>query len=409
MSQDWQFSKRAMAMKSSVIRETLKITQKPGIISFGGGLPAPEIFPIDELKDATRKVLEDKGHNALQYSTTEGYRPLRELIAERMRNRGADVSADEVMITGGSQQGLDMLGRVLLDEGDVVVCSKPTYLGAIQAFNAYFPKWITLVSDDDGMTVDGLDEILDSHDNIKMIYTVPTFQNPDGRTIPLKRRKKILELAAIHNVPVIDDDPYSELVYEGTVPTSMKAISPEQVVMLGTFSKLLAPGLRIAWLIAPPDVYDRFVRMKQGADLHTNTFCQYVIYEFAKDGRLDAHIEKIKKLYSNRRNAMVEAMKQYFPSEVKFTQPNGGLFLWVELPKELDTTALLPAAVEKSVAYIPGAPFHPDGTGKNTMRLNYSKPTETEIEEGIKRLSELFKETLKSKRSLKVKDTPTCP
>ncbi len=393
MSELWRFSRRALMTKSSIIRETLKITQKPGVISFGGGLPAPELFPREELAEATRKVLMEKGDRALQYGTTEGYYKLRELIAQRLSRQNINVSPDEIMITGGSQQGLDMCGRVFLDWGDVVVCARPTYLGAIQAFNAYFPKYATLPSDDDGMTVDGLREILETQ-NPKMIYLVPTFQNPDGRTIPLERRRKILELAREYNVPVIEDDPYSELCFEGEVPPAMKSLDPDVVIMLGTFSKLLAPGLRIAWLVAPPDAIDRFVKMKQGADLHTNTFAQYVIYEFAKDGRLDEHIARVKKLYHKRRNVMVEAMRHYFPEGVKFTEPNGGLFLWVELPEGIDTMELLPKAVEKNVAYIPGSAFFPDGGGNNTMRLNYSKPTEAEIEEGIKRLAEVFKEAL---------------
>ena len=396
MSDMWHFSRRALMMKSSIIRETLKITQKPGIISFGGGLPAPELFPKKELVEITKKVLLEQGDDALQYSTTEGYQPLREIITQRAAKQGIKVSADEVMITGGSQQGLDLCGKVFLDWGDVVVSARPTYLGAIQAFSAYFPKFITLSSDDDGMTIDGLREILETN-NPRMIYLVPTFQNPDGRTIPLHRRTKILELAKTYGVPVIEDDPYSELYFEGTVPPPMKALDSDSVIMLGTFSKLLAPGLRIAWLIASHDVLDKFVRMKQGADLHTNTFAQYIIYEFIKQGGLDIHIEKIKELYKKRKTVMVQAMEHYFPSEVKFTRPNGGLFLWVELPEKVNTVELLPKAVERNVAYIPGTAFYPDGGGHNSMRLNYSKPTETEIEEGIKRLAEVFKDALKSK------------
>ncbi len=396
MSEMWHYSRRALMMKSSVIRETLKITQKPGIISFGGGLPASELFPTKELAEAAQKVLTEHGEKALQYGLTEGYLPLREMIAERASRQGINVSADEIMITGGSQQGLDMCGRVLLDWGDVVISARPTYLGAIQAFNAYFPKYVTLPSDDDGMTVDGLKEILETND-ARMIYLVPTFQNPDGRTIPVHRRQRILEIAKTYGVPVIEDDPYSELFFEGTVPSPMKALDPDIVISLGTFSKLLAPGLRIAWLIAPPGVIDRFVRMKQGADLHTNTFAQYLIYEFAQNGKLDAHIKKVRELYSHRRNVMIEAMEHYFPDEVKFTRPNGGLFLWVELPAGVNTTTLLTKAVENSVAYIPGSAFYPEGGGDNTMRLNYSKPNETEIEEGIKRLAKLFKESLTKK------------
>lgn len=392
----WHYSRRALMMKSSVIRETLKIMQKPGVISFAGGLPASELFPKEELVECSQKVLREIGDISLQYGTTEGYPPLRELIAKRLAKEGIKVSSDEIVITSGSQQGLDMCGRVFLDWGDTVVSARPTYLGAIQAFSAYFPKYVTLPSDDEGMTTDGLKEILETC-NPRLIYLVPTFQNPDGRTIPLHRRKRIIELARTFGVPIIEDDPYSELVFDGTIPTSMKALAPDEVIMLGTFSKLLAPGLRVAWLVAPHGAVDRFVRQKQGMDLHTSTFSQCLIYEFAQNGRLDSHIEKIKKVYSMRRNVMVEMMERYFPPEVKFTRPNGGLFLWVELPENVNTTELLPKAVEKSVAYIPGSAFYPEGGGHNTMRLNFSKPTEAEIEEGVKRLAEVFKDALRGK------------
>ena len=395
---EWQFSRMARSVKSSIIRETLKITQKPGIISFGGGLPAPELFPTEGLIKAAERVLREKGESALQYGTTEGYYRLRELLANRLNRRGINVTPDDILITGGSQQGLDLCAKALVDEGSIIITAKPTYLGAIQAFNVYFPKYITFESDDDGMTVDGLEEVLEKNKgNVRMIYLVPTFQNPDGRTIPLERRKKILELAAKYNVPVIEDDPYSELAFEADIPPAMKALAPSHVVMLGTFSKILAPGLRIAWIAAPKEMHEKLVMLKQGADLHTSTFSQYVIYEFSKDGRLDEHIAKIKEVYKRRRNVMVEAMEHYFPPEVKFTKPEGGLFLWVELPEHIDTMELLPKAVEKNVAYIPGSPFFPDGSGHNTMRLNYSKPTEAEIEEGIKRLAEVFKEALLKK------------
>jgi len=383
-------------MKSNVIREILKITKKPGVISFGGGLPAPELFPAQRILEACKKVLTDQPHEALQYATTEGYPPLREAIAERMNNLGVKCEADEIMITGGSQQGLDVIGRVFLDPDSVVLTSRPTYLGAIQAFNAYHPHYVTQPSDDDGFTVFGLEELIETH-GPRVIYLVPTFQNPDGRTIPEERRKIILDLAEQHGIPVIEDDPYSELVFEGQIPKHMKAMSPDNVIMLGTFSKLLAPGLRIAWLIAPKGTaYDRCVRMKQGADLHTNTFAQHVVYEFMRDGALDEHLKIIKKTYAHRKNLMVKMMKEHFPEGVSFTEPTGGLFLWVTLPEKIDTTELLPKAVENNVAYIPGSAFYPDGGGKNTMRLNFSKPTEEEIEIGIPKLAKLFQEVIDS-------------
>ncbi len=394
MSDNWRYSRRALAMKSNVIREILKITKKPGVISFGGGLPAPELFPSEGLKAACDKVLTERPHDALQYATTEGYPPLRELIAKRMGNLGIKCDADEIMITGGSQQGLDVIGRVFLDSDSVVITSRPTYLGAIQAFNAYHPHYVTQPSDDSGFTVFGLEELIQKH-GPRLIYLVPTFQNPDGRTIPAERRKVILDLADQYGIPVIEDDPYSELSFEGEVPRPMKAMSPDNVILLGTFSKLLAPGLRIAWLIAPKgNAYDRCVRMKQGADLHTNTFAQHIIYEFIKDGALDDHLKIIRRAYARRRDLMVKLMKEHFPEGVSFTQPTGGLFLWVSLPEKIDTTELLPKAVEMNVAYIPGSAFYPDGGGRNTMRLNFSKPTEEEIEKGIPILAKLFRETL---------------
>jgi DNA-binding transcriptional MocR family regulator len=396
MSDNWQYSRRAVAMKSSVIRDILKITQKPNIISFGGGLPAPELFPAEGINEACRKVLKDRPHEALQYATTEGYNPLRELIAERMNKIGVPCDADEILITGGSQQGLDIIGRVFLEPDAYVVTSSPTYLGAIQAFNAYNPLYLTQPSDDQGFVVSGLEELLKKH-SPRLIYLVPTFQNPDGRTIPADRRKAILDLAVQYNIPVIEDDPYSELSFEGQIPEHMKAMSPENVIMLGTFSKLLAPGLRVAWLIAPRGAaFDRCVKMKQGADLHTNTFAQHVIYEFIKTGALDEHLKVIRRTYSRRRDLMVQLMREHFPSEVEFTEPTGGLFLWVSLPEKVDTAEILAKAVELDVAYIPGFAFYPDGSGKNTMRLNFSKPTENEIEIGIPRLAKLFKDVLAS-------------
>lgn len=393
MSEEWRISKRATMMKSSIIRETLKLTQKPGIISFGGGLPAPELFPVAELREAVDRMLVEKGRRALQYGTTEGYRKLREFLADRLKKKGIDADPELIMITGGSQQGLDLCGRVFLNDGDAVLTSNPTYLGAIQAFNAYYPRYITLESDDNGMTVDGMEDLLKEH-NPRFIYLVPTFQNPDGRTLPLERRKYIIDLAQKYNIPIIEDDPYSDLCYEGEIPPNMVALDKENVIMLGTFSKLISPGLRIAWVLAPAKIYDKFVKMKQGADLHTNTFCQFLIYEYAKHGALEKHLDKVRRVYYARMKAMLSAMEKYFPDAVKWTKPTGGMFLWVELPDGLDARELLKKAVERDVAYIPGTAFYPDGTGENTMRLNYSKPTEEEIEEGIKRLAEVIKEAM---------------
>lgn len=391
---DWRFSRMAGRVKSSVIRETLKITKKPGIISFGGGLPASELFPSEELIEASTKVLKENSSNALQYATTEGYPKLRKAIADVLADEGISASPDDILITGGSQQGLDLVGRIFIDEGETVVTAEPTYLGAIQAFNAFNPRYITLPSDDDGMTVDGLEELVEKN-RPRFIYLVPTFQNPDGRTLPLSRRKKIVEIAKEYSVPIIEDDPYSYLFYEGTVPPPIKSIYPDGTILLGTFSKLLAPGLRIAWTVAPCEAYEKLVKQKQGADLHTNTFAQYVVYEYLAAGHLKQHIEDVKKLYSRRMKIMLECIERYFPEEVSWTKPTGGLFLWVVLPEKVNATELLPKAVENNVAYIPGSAFYPNGGGHNTIRMNFSKPTESEIEIGIKKLGEVFKEALK--------------
>lgn len=382
-------------MKSSIIRDTLKITAKPGVIGFGGGLPAPELFPAEELAECAKKVIKEKPAEVLQYSTTEGYIKLRETISERLGKYGVKCDPEQIMITGGSQQGLDLTGRVFLDTDVFVVTGVPTYLGAIQAFNAYIPKYLTLPSDDGGMTVDALEDYLKKY-SPRLIYVVPTFQNPDGLTISEERRRTIVELGEKYHVPVIEDDPYSEISFEGKVPPHMQTMNPDGVILLGTFSKLLAPGFRVAWIIAPKgECFDRYVKMKQGADLQTNTLSQYIIYEYLKTGALDKHLEKVKEVYAKRKNLMVSAMHKYFPKGVKFTEPSGGLFLWVELPHGLNATALLPKAVERKVAYIPGEAFHPAGGGENTMRLNFSKSSEEEIEEGIKRLGELFAETIR--------------
>ncbi len=389
----WHFSRRSQMMKGSIIRETLKITKKPGIISFGGGLPATESFPIEELVEASEKVLREKSEHSLQYGTTEGYPPLREFIADFLGRRGIKAKTDEIMITGGSQQGLDLVGRLFFDWGDSVIMPRPTYLGAIQAFNAYDTHKIGLRSDDSGITVDTMEEEILTN-NPRLIYLVPTFQNPDGRTIPEERRQKIIELSRKYGVPILEDDPYSEINFQERITPAMRAMAPDQVILLGTFSKLLCPGFRIAWICAPKEVLDRIVLLKQGADLFTNTFGQHVIYEYAKDGALDGHIEKLKVMYKSRRDKMIQSMMDYFPQDVKFTRPAGGLFLWVELPENINTTELLPKAVEKNVAYIPGNAFYPNPGGYNCMRLNYSMPNEDQIEEGIKLLAELFIETL---------------
>ncbi len=396
MSSVWNFSTSAKEMKSSAIREILKITQRSDIISFAGGLPAPELFPVEEIKKACSKVLDESGPMALQYSLTMGYLPLRKAIAERISKRdGIKVTEENIAITGGSQQGLDIIGRVFLDSTSTVIVEKPSYLGAIQAFNSYRPTYITVGMDDQGMVLDEIEENIKKH-KPRFIYAVANFQNPSGITMSLERRKRLVELGKEYYTPIIDDNPYGELRYHGKHLPSVKSLGGENVIELGTCSKIISPGLRIGWIVGTVEVMQMIERLKQAMDLHTNTFAQYVIYEYIKTGQLDEHIDKIRKAYGERRKVMLDALEKYFPKEINWTKPEGGLFLWVQLPEGNSATEILPKAVDQQkVAYVPGKPFFVDESGDNTLRLNFSNATPDMIVEGIKRLSSVFKQNMK--------------
>jgi 2-aminoadipate transaminase len=394
VSLNWTFSVRAQEMKSSAIREILKITERPDVISFAGGLPAPELFPIESLKKACEKVLDNYGPKALQYSLTMGVLPLRQILAEKLSPKGMALTEENIFITGGSQQGLDLVGRVFLDKGSVLICESPTYLGAIQAFNAYKPQYITVDMDKEGMIVEQLEENIKRY-KPRFIYVVSNFQNPSGITLSYERRKHLVKLAKEYYIPIIDDNPYGDLRYVGEDVPSLKSLGGDLVIELGTCSKIVSPGLRIGWVIASTEVMSMFERMKQGADLHTNTFAQYVFYEYIKAGNLNRHIQEIKAAYSERRDVMIEALKEHFPENVKWVEPRGGLFLWVELPQEVSATALLDEAVLQKVAYVPGKPFYPYEDKDNTLRLNFSNASPEMIKEGIKRLGKVFQENVK--------------
>ncbi|MCP4631826.1 MAG: PLP-dependent aminotransferase family protein [candidate division Zixibacteria bacterium] len=385
-----QISERASQTKASFIREILKITSKPNIISFAGGLPAPELFPINEIKEACIRVLDKYGPPSLQYSLSFGIIELRRWLSERISKQGYPVAEDEVLITGGSQQGLDLVGRVFIDEGSVIVTETPTYLGALQAFGVYSAKYKAVDMDDEGMVVDQIEDVIKKFDP-RLIYVVPNFQNPSGITLSNQRREQLVELSKLYNIPIIDDNPYGELRFEGDDVKSLKALGGDMVIQLGTFSKTISPGLRIGWVAASGEICNVFERMKQGVDLHTNTFAQYVVYEYLSTGAFDAHINKIIDAYRERRDVMIKAMEEYFPDSVKFTRPNGGLFLWVTLPEHVSATELLDKAVDNGVAYVPGSPFFAQGGGHNTMRLNFSNAQPRKIEEGIKLLGDVFK------------------
>jgi len=389
------YAKRMEGIKASEIRELLKLTERPEIISFAGGLPAPELFPIEDIERAAVEVLREQGAKALQYGSTEGYTPLREKIAKRMKVFGIDANADNILITNGSQQGLDFTGRVFLDPDDVVLCESPSYLGAIQAFRAYQPKFVEVPTDNNGMIMEELEKIVETTDKIKVIYVIPDFQNPSGRTWSVERRKKLIEIANKYNLPIVEDNPYGELRFEGEMLPSIKHFDTEdRVIFLGTFSKTFCPGFRLGWTCASKEILSKYIMAKQGADLQASTILQMQLDKFLELCDLDKHIEKIKVAYKIRRDLMVNMMKEEFPEGVQFTYPEGGLFTWVVLPKHINARELALKAIEKNVAFVPGGSFFPNGGNENTMRLNYSNMDEERIILGVKRLAEAIKEMM---------------
>jgi 2-aminoadipate transaminase len=402
-----QYAHRMQRMGSSVIRELLKLTEQPDFISFAGGLPAPEVFPIAQVSAAADTLMKEMPAQALQYSTTEGYRPLREWVVQRMqcmaRQTGAGgsigLNTDNILVTSGSQQALDLIGKLFIDPGDRIVVEAPTYLGALQAWNTYEADYVPVPADEHGMLVDALDEALKKQP--KLIYLVPSFHNPTGVTLALERRKQLLEMAARAGVPVVEDDPYGQLRFEGEELPTLFTLDAQgsqasgayqgNVIYLSTFSKILAPGLRVAWVAAPPDVLRKLVQAKQGADLQTSTFTQMLVYEVAHEGYLDQHIEIIRATYRERRNAMLDAMRDYLPPGVTWNKPEGGMFLWCVLPEGLSSSRLLEGCVECRVAFVPGSAFYPCGGGENTMRLNFSNARPEVIREGIARLGDAIR------------------
>ncbi len=396
MAVSWStlFADRTERMHASDIRELLKLTARPDIISLAGGLPAPELFPVDEFRRAFEWVLETNGAAALQYGPSEGYRPLREFLAARMTRLGIPAEADHILITNGSQQGLDLIGKIFLDPGDAVCLETPSYMGAIQAFDSYQARYVIVPMDDEGMRSQELDDILRRH-SVKFIYALPNFQNPSGRTMSRPRREVLVDTARKHGVPIVEDDPYGELRFEGEHLPCLRSFWPEGVVHLGTFSKILAPGFRLGWVVTPEALYDEFVFAKQPADLHTSTATQMATYEVCKHvGFVDQHVERIKEVYRERRDVMLRALEKHFPPGCRWTKAEGGLFVWAELPPSIDTRELLTEALEEKVAFVPGQSFHPDGSGHHTMRLNFSNVPPDKIEEGIARLGRAIKRRL---------------
>jgi DNA-binding transcriptional MocR family regulator len=386
-------------LKASEIRELLKLTQKPEVISFAGGLPAAELFPARELAEITRRVLETEGTRALQYSTTEGDPELRERIAERMnRAQHTRLTAADILVTSGSQQGLDLTGKILLDEDDVVICESPTYVGAIGAFKAYQPRFVAVDTDDEGLVPEALERALAEHERTKLVYAIPDFQNPSGRTWSLERRRAVVAIAARAGVPIIEDAPYAELRFEGEPLPALKALDEhDNVVYLGTLSKIFCPGLRTAWLAAPPALMPRYVMVKQGADLHTSTLVQRMVASYLEQFGLEDNIARVIEVYRERRDLMISVLDAELPDGVTFTRPEGGLFLWVTFPAHVNGRELLEACLQRDVAFVPGGAFYPGGGHENHARLNFSFMPPERVEEGARRFCAVVSEFLNRK------------
>ncbi len=382
---DGRFAERTQSMMSSIIREILKLALQPDIISFAGGMPASELFLVREFEEACRYVLTHDGVRALQYGTTEGYPPLRQYLVEKMEEYDVPAEPENILLVNGSQQALDLIGRIFIDPGDVILTESPTYLGAIQSFRAHQARFVTVPLDEDGIQTDKLEEVLKRHP-VKFIYVLPNFHNPAGVTMTLERRLKLVELAAKYGVFIVEDDPYGELRFEGQDIAPLAVLHKENVLYLSTFSKTLAPGIRLGWIVAPRKIIAKLIQLKQGSDLHTSTFIQMVTHDICQRGILRKHVKTIREVYRERRGAMLAAIEKHFPPGVTWTRPQGGLFLWVQLPEHVDVSELLNVALQEKVAFVPGRVFYPDGDGPNTMRLTFATAGPKKIEEGIERL-----------------------
>jgi len=383
----WQFSERAQGLQSSFIREILKITQRPEIISFAGGLPSPATFPVERMKQAYDRVLTETGKVALQYGPTDGYGPLKEWIANSLSTEGTKILPEQILMVSGSQQALDLIGKVLIDEGSRVLVETPSYLGALQAFSVYRPEFGSVATDEHGLVPSSIEPVAEG---ARLLYSLPNFQNPTGRSLSLERRRELVETCARLGLPLIEDDPYGALSYKGEPMPKMVAMNPEGVIYMGSFSKVLTPGIRLGYVCAPLPLVRRLELAKQAADLHTAQLTQMVVYDVVKDGFLDQHIPTIRTLYGNQCQAMLDAMDQHFPKEVTWTRPEGGMFIWVTLPKRIDAMKLLDQAIAARVAFVPGAPFYATDPETNTLRLSFVTVPPERIREGIAILGQLI-------------------
>ena len=391
-----RFSTRMNLLKGSAIRELLALANKPEILSFAGGMPAPELFPVDKIKAATDAVLEEQGKVALQYSSTNGFEHFRQQIADRMEAKlNIKTSADNILVTSGSQQGLDYSARVFCDKGDVVIIESPSYLGALNAFKACEPNFVAIPTDGDGMIMEELEKVLATTENVKMIYVIPDFQNPSGRTWPLERRKQFMEIINKYEIPVVEDNPYGELRFEGEYLPALKSMDTKGlVVFLGTFSKILAPGYRLGWVCASDEILAKYNFMEQAASLQASTIGQMETSKWIDMFDLDKHVDTIRECYKKRRAVMLETLAKELPEPCTFTRPEGGLFAWVVLPEYMDAKALQMKCLKKKVAFVPGGSFFPNGGHENTLRLNYSCMPEEKIVQGITALCQTIRENL---------------
>ncbi|NUT15618.1 MAG: PLP-dependent aminotransferase family protein [Cupriavidus sp.] len=387
----WAISRRAQQLTSSAIREILKVTERPEVISFAGGLPSPASFPVAAMEAATARVFADNPQAALQYAATEGYLPLREFVARRH-----DVSVERVLITTGSQQALDLIAKVMIDPGSKVLVETPSYLGALQAFSLFEPEFVSIPSDDKGLLPEALTPELTA--GARFLYALPNFQNPTGRRLPLERRQALVARAQELGVLLVEDDPYGALSYTGDQLPSLLSMNPDGVIYMGSFSKVLAPGMRLGYVIAPPELHFKLCQAKQASDLHTPTFTQRVAYETVRDGLLDTHIPTIRELYGKQCQTMLDALARHMPEGVSWNTPEGGMFIWMELPEGLDSMVILEEAVRRNVAYVPGAPFYANNPKRNALRLAFVTVPAERIEQGVAILGELFREAIAAAR-----------
>ena len=384
----FKYSKRVPADGTDAVGAILQAAADPKIISFAGGLPAPELFPVKEMKAAVDKVFEEHGQEAMQYGAAKGVTALREVIQQHVKEKeDVDSELDNVLVTTGSEQALDLVGKAFVDPGDTVLVEQPTYLCALDVFRSYGANFASVEMDEDGMKMDALEEALKANPNTKLIYTVPNFQNPTGRTMTEKRRKQLAELAEKYDVYVLEDNPYGEVRFAGQHVPAVKSFDKSgHVFYMSTFSKTLAPGFRLGWLVADKAVVNKLTVLKQSADLHTDNLAQFAVAQFFADNDVDAHVKEISALYGKRKDLMLEGIKKYFPEGVKYTDPEGGMFLWVEVPGVDDTVELFKECLEHDVAFVPGDPFFAGEVQPGAFRLNYSNMKEDQIEVGLKRL-----------------------